>query len=411
MSQRHIMQKALRRFRRELYDSVLPFWMRHSPDRRFGGYFTCLDEKGAVFDDRKYMWLQGRQIWLFSRMYNAVERRPAWLTMARLGAEFMRRHGKTSDGRVCFCLTRNGQPISIQRKIFSECFYCLGLSEYAAACGDRSVLDEALNILGNILRWADDPSVLGRPVFAGTRPVRQLAVPMILLNLMEEMQSAHPDLDFSRETHRRANEILLHLQPQLGAVLETVAPDGKPMPDIPEGRLINPGHALEASWFLIQHNRRRQDASIQEAALRMVDWSLERGWDRRHGGILYFLDALGKPPVQLEWNLKLWWVHVEAIYAVLCAYAVSGQQKYLQHFQRITDWTFAHFPDHKYGEWFGYLDRAGLVSQRLKGGPYKGCFHIPRFLLYSIKLIDQILAADGTGFPPDAVFKTTDNNG
>jgi N-acylglucosamine 2-epimerase len=177
----------------------------------------------------------------------------------------------------------------------------------------------------------------------------------------------------------------------LKAVLETVAPRGRPMLDLPEGRLINPGHALEAAWFLLHHNRRQRNEHVQKAALRMVMWSLEHGWDDRHGGIFYYQDIMGKPPVQLEWNMKLWWVQAEAIYATLRAYAASGEKRFLTWFERVTEWTFAHFPDHKYGEWFGYLDRAGHVSQRLKGGPYKGCFHIPRCLLYSATLISQIL--------------------
>lgn len=386
-----LLRKYRNLFRRELLGNVLPFWERYSPDRKNGGYFTCLDEDGSIFDPRKYMWLQGRQVWVFARMFNRVEKRKSWLAMAKLGADFMRKHGKTSGGRVYFSLTREGRPVSIQRKIFSECFYCMGLSEYAAAANDRAALSDALRMLEKINFLVDNPFAIGRPVFSGTPRARQLAVPMILINLMEEMQSAHPDLDFARETKRRAEEILLHLQPRLGAALEMVSPEGRPLLDIPEGRLVNPGHVLEAAWFLLQYNRRRKDKKIRESALRMIDWSLALGWDERYGGLLYFVDVLGKPPIQLEWNLKLWWVHAEAAYAALAAYAASGNKKYLRWFRRITDWTFDHFPDHRQGEWYGYLDREGRVSQRLKGGTYKGCFHIPRFLLYSVNLIDAML--------------------
>ncbi|MCE2790765.1 MAG: hypothetical protein LW630_12745 [Saprospiraceae bacterium] len=41
-------------YKSTLLDNVLPFWMTHSPDKEFGGYFTCLDRDGSVFDTDKF---------------------------------------------------------------------------------------------------------------------------------------------------------------------------------------------------------------------------------------------------------------------------------------------------------------------------------------------------------------------
>jgi N-acylglucosamine 2-epimerase len=73
----------------ELKDNVLPFWLRHSKDEEFGGFFTCLDREGKVYDTDKFMWLQGREVWTFSYMYKQLEPRPEWLAMALHGAAFM----------------------------------------------------------------------------------------------------------------------------------------------------------------------------------------------------------------------------------------------------------------------------------------------------------------------------------
>jgi len=69
-------------YRKELLTNVLPFWLKHSKDEKNGGYFTCLDQEGKVFDSDKFIWLQGRQVWCFSYMYNNVEKKTR---MARNG--------------------------------------------------------------------------------------------------------------------------------------------------------------------------------------------------------------------------------------------------------------------------------------------------------------------------------------
>ena len=108
------------RYRQDLFGSVIPFWMKHSIDREHGGYFTCLDRDGSLYDDRKYMWLNGRQVWTLSRLYNEVAKRPEWLEAARLGADFLRRHARDERGRCYFSLTRDGRPAAYQRKPYAE---------------------------------------------------------------------------------------------------------------------------------------------------------------------------------------------------------------------------------------------------------------------------------------------------
>ncbi len=75
------------RYRTALLEDVLPFWDRFSPDREHGGFFTCLDRSGAVYDTDKFVWLQGRQTWLYAMLYNSLERRQSWLDTARHGAD------------------------------------------------------------------------------------------------------------------------------------------------------------------------------------------------------------------------------------------------------------------------------------------------------------------------------------
>ena len=185
--------------------------------------------------------------------------------------------------------------------------------------------------------------------------------------------------------------VRLHVRRDERLVLETVAPDGSTL-DSAEGRLLNPGHAIEAGWFLQRWARRLGRADLSQAAIDVVRWSFDRGWDEEHGGLFYFLDTKGHSPLPLEWSMKLWWPHAEALYAHLLDWSITRDAGDWEWFRRTDAWTFSHFPDPEHGEWYGYLDRRGEVTHRFKGGPYKGCFHVPRALWLCGRLLRKLEA-------------------
>lgn len=377
-----------RRYEKELFEHVIPFWMRHSPDREHGGYFNCLDRDGKVFDTTKHVWLQGRQVWMFSKLYRTVEARPEWLDMANLGMEFLRKHAILDNGQVAFALTADGRPAAVQRKIFSACFLVLALSEFGRAADRPSLVKEAHTLLERIWHWIRNPAELGKPAQPGEPPSQSLAVPMILLNLMEELSDGDNSI-FAAEVDSCLREVLEHVDRQARMVRETVAPDGSRI-DSPAGRLLNPGHAIEAGWFMMHWAKRLGREELVKDAVDVVRWSHALGWDKEQGGIFYFLDSAGFSPTQLEWNMKLWWPHCEALYAHLLNFSTTMDIQDWQSFLAVDDYAFSHFRDPEFGEWYGYLDRQGRVTHRFKGGPYKGCFHVPRALLLCWRLLRKL---------------------
>lgn len=375
-------------YRDELLTHVIPFWERHGIDRECGGYFTCLDREGRPYSTDKYMWLQGRAVWMFARLHRELDGGRGWLDLARQGAAFIRKHGRNAEGRVYFSLTREGQPIHIQRKIYGEVFYVLAMAEMARATGEADYLDEARALFWKVVDWWRHPAALGRPILAGTPRLSALADPMVFLSMIEELAPLDPDPRYAALADEMRSLALRHVKPDRRLVLEHVGPGGEVV-DSPRGRLLNPGHAIEMGWFLLHLAGRTGDTVLQNRALDIIEWSFERGWDPRYGGLFYFLDAEGRPPTQLEWSMKLWWPATEAIYALLLAWKVSGQERFLEMHRRIHAWSWTHFRDPAYGEWFGYLDRSGEPSHLLKGGEWKGFFHLPRALLYSIRILSQ----------------------
>jgi N-acylglucosamine 2-epimerase len=57
-------------------------------------------------------------------------------------------------------------------------------------------------------------------------------------------------------------------------------------------------------------------------------------------------------------------------------------------FEKIHEYSWKHFRDNEYHEWFGYLNRQGEVLLNLKGGKWKGCFHVPRAMLQVYKTLE-----------------------
>lgn len=369
------------RYRNALLTDVMPFWMKHSPDLQYGGYFTCLDRKGNVYDTDKFVWLQGREVWMFSHLYNSVEQRQEWLDMALAGASFLEKYGHDPEGNFYFALTREGKPLIQPYNIFSDCFAVMAFGELYKATGTARYGDIALSTYKNILKRAENPKGQWSKIYPGTRPLKGFSLPMILSNLSGLIAHLLDEETVERIESECIHEVMdVFYDQERGLILENVAPDGS-FSDSFEGRLLNPGHAIEAMWFMMDLARRRGDADLAQRAVEITIRTLEKGWDEQYGGIFYFLDVKGYPQQQLEWDQKLWWVHAETLISLAKGYMMTGDRKCLDWFEKVDAYTWSHFPDPEHGEWYGYLNRRGEVLLPLKGGKWKGCFHVPRGLL------------------------------
>lgn len=378
-------------YKTELLDNIIPFWLTRSQDMEHGGYFTCLDRQGNIFDTDKFIWLQARQVWLFSMLYNKVEKRQEWLDSAIRGAEFLKKYGHDGHLNWYFSLTREGKPLIEPYNIFSYTFASMAFGQLSLATGNPEYADIAKRTFDIILSRQDNIKGKWNKAYPGTRSLKGFSLPMILCNLSMEIEHLL-EADFLQEIIEACiHEVMeVFLRPELGGlIVENVHENGS-LSDTFDGRLMNPGHAIESMWFIMDLGVRLNRPTLIEKAVETTLKMVEYGWDKEYGGIFYFLDRKGFPPQQLEWDQKLWWVHLETLISLLKGYQLTGSQDCLSWFEKIHDYTWKHFKDAEYPEWWGYLNRRGEVLLDLKGGKWKGCFHVPRALFQCWKTIEVI---------------------
>ena len=391
------------RYERELREQILPFWLEHGIDPEHGGYLTGLDRDGTVIETDKSVWFQGRFAWVLATLYTDVERKDEWLEAARSGIEFIERCCIDADGRMFFRVDRAGRPLIKRRRyVFSECFAAMAMAALARATGDPAYFDRARELFGVVERYLSTPGLLEPKFSPEHRPALGFALPMILLVVAQELRRADPALtprgaaapganlddEWSRRIDGYVAELRTFLKPEYRAVLEQTGPDGE-LQDHFEGRLLNPGHAIEAAWFILKEAAHRgNDPALVELGTTILDWMWEWGWDREHGGIIYYRDVLGRSPTEYWHDMKFWWPQCEAILAALWAYRLTGDERYREMHRQVDEYAHARFPDREHGEWFGYLHRDGTVSTQLKGNIFKGPFHIPRMYLEGMSVID-----------------------
>lgn len=380
------------RYRSDLLTDIMPFWAKNGFDEEHGGVYTCVDRDGSLMDGTKSVWFQGRFAFVCAFAYNNIAREQLWLDMAKSTLDFIERYCFDDDGHMYFSVTADGRPLRKRRYVFSETFAAIAMAEYSIATGDRTYAEKALKVFRDVQRFLSTPDYLPAK-FEPEVKLQSHSIVMILINVGACLRRAIKD---EALTARISESIELlrryFMHPEFKALLETVGEHGEFI-DTNLTRTINPGHCIETSWFLLEESRYRGwDPELTEMALTIFNWSWDWGWDKQYGGIINFRDCRNLPPQDYSQDMKFWWPQCETIIASLYAYLATGDEDYLYRHQRISEWTYAHCPDKEMGEWYGYLHRDGTVAQPAKGNLYKGPFHIPRMMVKSYMLCQDILA-------------------
>ena len=392
---------AERQWLRSQLETCADFWLKNGLDHVHGGVYTCLDRTGKIFSTDKSVWMQGRCGWIFSYLCHVYGVKDEWLAASKSCIDFLEDHciNPTAGGRLYFTVTEDGQPLRQRRYCYSEAFYCIANAEYYGVTGKKEHLERArraYDMYWDLNHGMIDPTGMGPKTIPETRTGRALGIPMILLNVTSVLKRVDPENGALYDT--RADECVsdifkYHVKPELGCTLESVAPDGTARLNFTDGRMVNPGHDIECSWFVMERANATGDKELHAKAVNVFDMAFQKGWDKEYGGILYFMDCLGNPPEAYEHDMKLWWPHNEALIASMMIYRDTKDERYLDIFYQILDYCKQYFADTPYGEWYGYLRRDGKPTEpACKGSTFKGPFHVPRCLIMVEQMMGEILS-------------------
>ena len=371
-----------------LINNILPFWLGDAIDLENGGIYTQLDREGSIYGTDKSVWFQGRALWTFSKAYNCIEKREEYLAAAENIYKFLPTCTDT-DGRMFFTVTADGRELQKRRYYFSETFAAIGCAEYYKATGREEVRRDAEKYFMTAYECYKGIRKTTPKINPENLAMKALSPVMIMLStasVMRSMPGGNTDL-YDGICYECLDEILHGGFLTERALLESVSRDGKPV-NTPSGRIVNPGHSMEAAWFIMLEGMHRGKREVIEAGAKIIDMTLPFGWDNAHGGIIAFTDVDGKPPVQLEWDMKLWWPQCETMIAARLAYLLLGEERYKTLYERLCEYTARHFVDSECGEWYGYLHYDNTPSTTLKGNIFKGPFHIPRLYMLMAAMDD-----------------------
>jgi len=370
-------------FKKDLSENILAFWLKNSIDEKHGGIYTCVDKDGNVYGTDKSVWFQGRALWSFSKAYNSVDKKTEYLDAAKIIYGFLPKCTDT-DGRMFFTVTEDGKELQKRRYYFSETFAAIGCAEYYKATGDKKILDDAEKYFDVAYECFTGKRETEPKINPENRKMQALSPIMIMLATCQVMRSASDDEKYNRIAAECLDKILSGGFLTDSALMESVSDSGE-FVNSPTGRIVNPGHSMEAAWFVMLEGLIRNNQKAIEAGKRIIDITWPIGWDKDNGGIIAFTDVLGYPPQQLEWDMKLWWPQCETMIALRMAYMLFGDESYNEKYNLVKEYCEKYFCDKDSGEWYGYLHYDNSVSTSLKGNIFKGPFHVPR--LYIIMAI------------------------
>ena len=403
-------------YRKELYENVLPFWEKYTPDFEFGGVFTCFSNNGSdLLSEDKYIWSQGRMLWVLSRILSHGEingeRFEKLNRLADKTAEFLMQHSRLENGNCVFLTDREGNiKLSggvYDASFYADCFVILGTAEYASYKKDYDALAFSLDLYLHTKKRVESGNFRTDP-YPVPKGYRTHGITMILTNTARTLADAmsalcHPDADkISADAYGFAKDTLDSFTDENFILHEMVRTDGSFDTESQIGRYVNPGHTIEDCWFMETEWQRFGDKERYEKTKKVLKNALRLGWDDEFSGIRLFADMDGGDPrgsipdpsepmvkkTSEDNGSKLWWVHSETLYSTLL---FGDDEEISSWYPKVREYVFNTFPnkDNDRGEWIQIRARDGKPENRIVALPVKDPFHIMRNYLLIIEYLER----------------------
>jgi len=307
------------------------FWAAHGIDHEHGGFMCALSHSGDVLSDNKFIWYQGRGLWVYSRLYRLHGERPEHLEVARKTAAFISEHFAGRDGVYATATARDGKvaqagdSASLVTTGYGTAFIAEGFIEYHKATGDAAALATSVAAFRTFVDLADGDRVSDEthiPLsYAGVRCLGQQMICLSLTRQLLEIDWAQlglgssEDLAWVTRLNDRAVTLIMDkfLHPEFLLLSEALAPDySRPADDANED-FAYVGHGIEVAWMLMAEAKRREDTALYSRAADLFKRSVQVAKDPLFGGCFRGMNSVRKGLYMVDDDCKVKWVQDEVI--------------------------------------------------------------------------------------------------
>ncbi len=372
------------RYARDLFGEYFPFWEQFGVDHENGGFFCWLNEDGTRVSDQKYMWYQGRGLWVYSHAYRVFGKDPRFLEIAEKTYAFLMEFGRDENGYWRNNLGPKGEPIEGRDGMgYAGMFVAEGLQEFAKAKQDDLILDEALEAYRKSVSLFEDPERVAQPDYLDTFPpgVRLLGHEMVKIRFLRQILEERDKAEFReilRGAVRRVFTDFVH--PEEPYCIEALDHDYQLRDDANRNFCLL-GHAMETFWMIMDAGAYLKDESMLKEAMDRYWTHHEKSWDAEKG-IYRTITDLKKGPI----GDQVIWHYDETIIAFLMIYLATGSEAALEWLLKINAHVEKTFRvEGKLGSvWLRDCDEDGNL--RLPTGRI-GNYHTARRFMLSMELM------------------------
>jgi mannobiose 2-epimerase len=153
------------------------------------------------------------------------------------------------------------------------------------------------------------------------------------------------------------------------------------------------GHDIETAYLILEASDALgldSDYRTLEMAKKMVDHSINNGWDEEKGGLYnegyYFKDS---DSITIIDKAKVWWAQAETLNSLLLMSELFPEEnKYYRSFLKQWEYMKTYLIDHEYGGWYSNgLDNNPEMIKADKTSDWKVNYHESRSLMNSIEML------------------------
>ncbi len=397
-------------YRRRLFDRYLPFWDLGGYDKQYGGFMCMLNDDGTVADDEKFIWYQGRALWVYSFLYNNFGKDERYLEIAQKTRDFMVNHMKAESGTWYEKVFRDGAiKENVSDNIYGWLFAANGLAEFYKATGSNEDIKMVYESIWAVLRVYDDSGYNGVNNNGGLSEdisftgFRSQGHSMVLIRLLTQLLSHKKNSKLEIIVNEHVDYIMKNFfNPKLGITNEYLLHDYTRIPGYED--FMYTGHSVETMWMIMFEALRKKNRRLFADTKNTIRRYIEISWDYVFNGFgdghFYVFDGPGRTRAK-HYGVKTMWSHCELLIALLHIIEYTGEQWAIDFYERVSAYTFAAF-DTDYGVWRQAVDRFGKdVKRESVPSKRKGNFHQPRCLMLNLLSLDRMINNNGktTPFP------------